>query len=220
MKIYRIPENLQTIIFDIDSTLYTNTAYAFEQVDVQVRHFAELRNITAEKARAMVAGYRKEWASRHNGQKISLGNTFTAFGVTIEDSIEWRKKLLDPAQFLKPDGLLIPVLKKLKEKYRLICVTNNPILPARKTLEAIGIADIIPDIIGLDTCHKSKPAREPFLLAAKKTDAASENCLSVGDRYDMDISLPLELGMGGILVTGVKDVYALPSILTTRKSTG
>ncbi|MCK9168787.1 MAG: HAD family hydrolase [Treponema sp.] len=215
MKIYRIPENLQTIIFDIDSTLYTNTAYAFEQVDVQVRHFAELRGITADKARAMVTSYRKEWALKHGGQKISLGNTLTAFGVTIEDSIEWRKKLLDPALFLKYDEQLIPVLKALKEKYRLICVTNNPVLPARKTLEAIGIADIIPDIIGLDTCHKSKPAKEPFLLAAKKTDTANENCLSIGDRYDMDISLPLELGMGGILVTGVTDIYTLPSFLST-----
>ena len=38
-------------------------------------------------------------------------------------------------------------------------------LPARKTLEAIGIASLIPDIIGLDTCGKSKPALEPFQLA-------------------------------------------------------
>lgn len=213
MKIYRIPENLRTIIFDIDSTLYTNAAYAFEQVDVQVRHFADLRGISAAEARRMVADYRKKWAAEHNGQKISLGNTLTAFGVSIEDSIEWREKLLEPAQFLARDEKLIPVLETLRRKYALICVTNNPVLPARKTLEAVGIAGIIPDIIGLDTCHKSKPAREPFLHAAEKTGVRSENCLSVGDRYDMDISLPLELGMGGILVTGVADVYGLPALL-------
>jgi HAD superfamily hydrolase (TIGR01549 family) len=213
MKIYRIPEDLKTIIFDIDSTLYTNAVYAFEQVDVQVRYFAKLHNMTPDKARKMVADYRKEWASNHNGRKISLGNTLTAFGVTIEDSIEWRKKLLEPSQFLKRDEQLIPVLTLLKKDYNLICVTNNPLLPAQKTLEAIGIADIIPDIIGLDTCHKSKPAEEPFLLAAEKTNVKPENCLSVGDRYDMDIALPLELGMGGILVAGVADVYTLPGIL-------
>ena len=63
-------------------------------------------------------------------------------------------------------------------------------------------------------CHKSKPAREPFLLAAERTGVLPENCLSIGDRYDMDISLPLELGMGGILVTGVAEVYGLPAVLT------
>jgi ribonucleotide monophosphatase NagD (HAD superfamily) len=34
-------------------------------------------------------------------------------------------------------------------------------------------------------------------------------CVSVGDRYDMDIAIPLSLGMGGILVAGVADVYQL-----------
>jgi phosphoglycolate phosphatase/putative hydrolase of the HAD superfamily len=213
MKICLIPENLKTIIFDIDSTLYTNSAYAFEQVDVQVRHFAALRGITAAEARRLVSDYRRKWSADHEGRKISLGNTLTAFGVTIEDSIEWRRKLLEPALFLKRDERLILVLEALRRKYALICVTNNPLLPARKTLEAIGIADSIPDIIGLDTCHKSKPAEEPFLLAARKTGVQAQNCLSVGDRYDMDISLPLELGMGGILVDGVADVYKLPAIL-------
>jgi HAD superfamily hydrolase (TIGR01549 family) len=213
MKIYRIPEELRTIIFDIDSTLYTNAVYAFEQVDVQIRYFAKLHDMPPGEARRMVADYRKEWALNHNGQKISLGNTLTAFGVKIEDSIEWRKKLLEPSLYLKRDEQLISVLNQLRQKYTLICVTNNPLLPAKKTLEAIGIAAIIPDIIGLDTCHKSKPAKEPFLLAAERMNAKSENCLSIGDRYDMDISLPLELGMGGILVTGVNDVYTIPGIL-------
>lgn len=213
MKIYRIPEDARTIIFDIDSTLYTNAVYAFEQVDVQVRYFAKLNHIPPDKARRMVSEYRKKWALHHNGRKISLGNTLTAFGVTIEDSIDWRKKLLEPSQYLKRDEQLIPVLTLLKKDYNLICVTNNPLLPAQKTLEAVGIADIIPDIIGLDTCHKSKPAEEPFLLAAERTGVKPENCLSIGDRYDMDISLPLELGMGGILVSGVADVYTLPEIL-------
>ena len=46
MKIYKIPEKLETIIFDIDSTLYTNAAYAFEQVDCQVREYARITGMT------------------------------------------------------------------------------------------------------------------------------------------------------------------------------
>lgn len=213
MQIYRIPGHLSTIIFDIDSTLYTNQAYAVEQVDVQIRHFADLRGISADEARRMVGDYRRKWSAEHNGQKVSLGNTLTAFGVTIQDSIHWRQDLLEPSLYLKKDETLISVLILLKKKYKLICVTNNPVLPARKTLEAIGIDKIIPDIIGLDTCCKSKPAREPFLAACKSTQTPPEQCLSVGDRYDMDISLPLEMKMGAILVDGVIDVYKLPEII-------
>ena len=101
----------------------------------------------------------------------------------------------------------------MKEKYKLICVTNNPVLPARKTLDAIGVSEFFPDLVGLDTCFKSKPALEPFLKACEITKTEPENCLAVGDRYDMDVSLPLEMGMGGILVTGVEEVYLIPDTL-------
>lgn len=213
MKIYKIPEKLETIIFDIDSTLYTCAAYAFEQVDCQVREFARIRGISADEGRKMVSDYRKKYALENNGKKISLGNTLLSFGIPIEQSVEWRKSLLEPKDFLQTDSALRTALLKLHEKYKLICVTNNPVLPARKTLEAVGVSDLFTDIVGLDTCFKSKPAVEPFQKACEITSSAAENCLSVGDRYDMDIGLPLEMGMGGILVSGVEEVYQLPEIL-------
>ena len=211
MKIYKIPDDLRAFIFDIDSTLYTNQAYAFEQVDCQVRQFAKERGITADEARRMVADDRKKFAAEHNGSKVSLGNTLLAFGVPIEQSVQWRRELLEPADFLGRDEQLIETLKILQSKYKLICVTNNPVLPARKTLEAIGVSEFFPDIVGLDTCLKSKPALEPFQTAVERLGEGikAENCLAVGDRYDMDIALPLEMGMGGILVSGVEEVYQI-----------
>lgn len=210
MKIYKIPEKLETIIFDIDSTLYTNAAYAFEQVDCQVREYARITGMTADEAREKVLAYRKNFAAKNDGKKVSLGNTLLSFGIPIEQSVEWRKTLLEPKNFLGRDEKLIEKLTDLQKKYKLICVTNNPVLPARKTLEAIGVSGFFPDIVGLDTCFKSKPALEPFQKACQITETAPENCLAIGDRYDMDIALPLEMGMGGILVTGVEEVYNLP----------
>ncbi len=212
MTIYKIPANLRAFIFDIDSTLYTNPSYAFEQVDCQVRQFAKERGITADEARRMVADYRKKFAAEHEGIKVSLGNTLLAFGVPIAQSVEWRRQLLEPADFLGRDEKLIETLKILQSKYQLICVTNNPVLPARKTLDAIGVSDFFPEIVGLDTCFKSKPALEPFETAVQRlgNDIKAQNCLAVGDRYDMDIKLPLEMGMGGILVSGVEEVYQIP----------
>lgn len=212
MKIYKIPASLKAFIFDIDSTLYTNQAYAFEQVDCQVRQFAKDRGISADEARRMVADYRKKFAAEHQGSKVSLGNTLLAFGVPIEQSVQWRRELLEPADFLSRDDKLIKTLQLLKSKYELICVTNNPILPARKTLEVLGVSVFFPEIVGLDTCFKSKPALEPFQTAVKrlKNGIKAENCLAVGDRYDMDIALPLKMGMGGILVNGVEEVYQIP----------
>lgn len=213
MKIHKIPQTIQTLIFDIDSTLYTNSAYAYEQVDCQVREFAKLKKLTSDEARKLVFDFRKKFAEENGGKKISLGNLLTNFGIPIEQSVKWRNDLMRPENFLVRDEKLICELQILSKKNKLICVTNNPVKPARKTLEVIGISDFFEHIVGLDTCYKSKPAREPFEKALELTKTTAENAVAIGDRYDLDIELPLRMGMGGIEVSGVEDVYDLNKIL-------
>lgn len=213
MKVYSIPKPLRTIIFDIDGTLYTSAAYVFEQVDAQVRHLAHIRGRPEDEVRKEIFEFRKRWASEHQGRKISLGNTLISFGISIEESIRWRETLLSPENYLKEDPRLAEVLDELAQDYRLICVTNNPVAAARRTLDVLGVSSRLPDIIGLDTCMKSKPDAEMLHLAAEMTGAVVEECLSVGDRYDIDLALPLQMGMGAILVSGVEEVYSLPEIL-------
>ncbi len=219
MHKYFIPQKISVLIFDIDSTLYTNTEYAHEQIDCQIRQFAALRGISAEQARTMVSDFRKKWADEHEGKKISLGNLLTNFGISIEQSIEWRKTLIEPAKYLGEDKELQKSLADLSKDYCLICVTNNPLLPAHKTLDALGVSEYITDVIGLDTTYKSKPDKEIFNLALEKASSAlkrkltPEECVSIGDRYDIDLALPLEMGMGAVLVDTVKDVYRLREVL-------
>lgn len=212
-RFYSVPSGLKAIIFDIDSTLYTNAEYAFEQVDCQVRRFASLCGITNDQARKMVADYRKKYAKENGGKKVSLSNTLLSFGVSIEQSVQWRRELIEPADFLGADKRLQEALTALGRRYKLLCVTNNPVLPAQKTLDALGVADLIEVLVGLDTCNLSKPAKEPFILAAKKAGTDPASIVSVGDRYDLDLAPAFELGMGGILVRGVADVYRLPDLL-------
>ena len=200
MKIHKIPQTIQTLIFDIDSTLYTNSAYAYEQVDCQVREFAKLKNLTSDEARKLVFDFRKKFAEENGGKKISLGNLLTNFGIPIEQSVKWRNDLMRPEDFLVQDEKLINELQILSKKYKLICVTNNPVKPARKTLEVIGISDFFEHIVGLDTCYKSKPAREPFEKALELTKTTVENAVAICYRFDLDVQLPLQMGMGGIVV--------------------
>lgn len=209
MTVYNLPKQIRAIIFDIDSTLYTCQAYAFEQIDCQVREYAKLRGITADEARKLVAEYRKKYAAEHDGKKISLGNTLVSFGIPIEQSVAWRNQLMEPERFLHYDEKLVAALEELQKKVKMICVTNNPVLPARKTLEVIGVSAFFPKIVGLDTCYKSKPAIEPFQTALEWLNVDANECIAVGDRYDLDIALPLEMGMGGVLVSGVEEVYQI-----------
>lgn len=209
MKCFHLPEKITALIFDIDNTLYANEAYAFEQVDVQVREFARLRGITADEARRMVADKRKEWAASHDGAQITLANIMLSFNIPVSQSIAWRSELIKPEAFLKNDERLIAVMKILSEKYALIAVTNNPVKTGRRNLQALGVEQFFKDVVGLDTCGISKPAQEPFLKAVELLGVPAATCVSIGDRYAVDIATPLELGMGGILVTGPDELIPL-----------
>ena len=206
MEKFNLPQNPTTLIFDIDGTLYTSAEFVQEQIDVQVRHWADINGMSHEDARKKIADFRKKYAAENDGKKISLGNVFLNFGVDIDTSIRWRIELLKPENFLKPNEELKTALEKASEKFTLIAVTNNPVEAARKTLAALGLDKIIPEIIGLDTCRKSKPAKEILDIALERTGAKAEECISIGDRYDIDLSLPVKMGMGGVLVNGADEV--------------
>jgi phosphoglycolate phosphatase/putative hydrolase of the HAD superfamily len=215
-KIYNLPEKIKTIIFDIDGTLYTSPEYVFEQIDCQIRYYAEINKIKYEEALKLINDYREEYSIKNNGKKISLGNTLTAFGISIQESILWRNKLMFPENFLNQNDKLKGEIQKLKEKYKLVCVTNNPKEVAFKTLKAIGLEKLIPDIIALDSFLESKPSQKMLNHALEITNSIPEECISIGDRFDIDLALPLEMKMGAVLVNGDEDLIEFLKILNDK----
>lgn len=216
MTLYAIPKTVEAVIFDVDSTLYTCPAYADGQIRGQIERLAEVRGVSFESMEKEIAGRRARWAAEHDGQSISLGNVFLEYGISIEESVRWREELIRPEAYLRPDPRLREALIAVKERARIGVVTNNPEKTGRRTLAALGVEDLFETVVGLDVCGVSKPHRAPFLRAAADLGAIPERCVSVGDRYDIDIALPLELGMGGALVDGAEDVCLLPEILFSR----
>ena len=53
-------------------------------------------------------------------------------------------------------------------------------------------------------------------MALEKTKSLPQQTVSIGDRYTIDIELPVKMGMGGILVSGVEEVYDIPRILLPK----
>jgi len=213
MKIFRLPVQCAAILFDLDSTLYTNSEYARLQIDLPIERLARLRGVALSEMREEINRFRENWAREHGGAQISLGNVLAAFGISIEETIKWREELDEPERYLAADEQLRRALEQLESRFALAVVTNSPVSIAARTLAALGVRDLFKVTVGLDTCHVSKPHEQPLLRAAALCGTGPESCVSVGDRYDIDIALPLKLGMGGILVDGVSDVYTLPEVL-------
>jgi phosphoglycolate phosphatase/putative hydrolase of the HAD superfamily len=218
MKVYNLPAKCAAVLFDMDSTLYSNPEYARSQIDLPIQRLAIMRGISFSQMNERITQYRADWAKEHNGQEISLGNIFEVFGISVSENVKWREELYRPEQYLSRDSRLRSALERINSASAIGVVTNSPVSIAKRTLSALGVEDLflagtVVRIIGLDTCGVSKPHEAPFMRAADLCGASPESCVAVGDRYDIDIALPLELGMGGILVDGVEDVYKLPELL-------
>jgi phosphoglycolate phosphatase/putative hydrolase of the HAD superfamily len=210
VKIYRTLEKVSALIFDLDSTLYTNDAYIRFQLESPVRRLAEIRGMSPGELQGEIDEYRKNYARDHGGAQVSLGNIFKClFNIGMEETIRWREELYEPEDFLSPDPRLRETLLGFRNKYALAVYTNNPVLVARKTLTVLGVEDLFQVITGLDTCMVSKPNEISLRKTAALLGFPPEECVAVGDRYDIDLALPLKLGMGGILVDGVEDIYCL-----------
>lgn len=95
----------------------------------------------------------------------------------------------------------------------MVLLTNNPTSIGRRSLQTLGLEDCFDGVVGLETTFKSKPSPEPFREALGVLGLKATETVSIGDRYPVDIEIPLSLGMGGILVEGVDDTRRLDQIL-------
>ena len=217
MKIYHMPPCILALAFDMDLTLYSDAGYAQFQIDSLIEKMGDRLGFGFEEMKMKVDEERRIWAASHGGKKPSLTNVMAGFGISMEDNIRWREESYDPGKFLKEDKRLRQTLKELSGVYKVGVVTNNPVLIARKTLAALGVEESFPILVGLDTCYATKPDQKPFIKFSELSGCPLESCISIGDRYDIDLDLPLEMGMGAILVDGVEDVYRLPELLLNNR---
>jgi phosphoglycolate phosphatase/putative hydrolase of the HAD superfamily len=220
MKVYHLPAEIRALIFDMDLTLYTDHEYAQYQIDSLVRRLGEIKNRSFDEMKSAVDETSRTRTLSNNGKKPNFSSILNSYGVSTEEIVLWRNEILEPEHFIKEDLRLKETLEKLSGNYFLGLVTNNPVLVALKTITALGVAEYFPIIVGLDTCMISKPDEKPFLKFLELSKTASETCVSIGDRFDVDLDIPLKMGMGAILVDGVEDVYELPGIFLKGENYG
>ncbi|MEX2442672.1 MAG: HAD family hydrolase [Alkalispirochaeta sp.] len=212
MKQHLRAGSFRAILFDIDNTLYRDDRYAQWQIDVLIEYFARYRQLDLATAHRMIDGTREVITTR-TGRRPSLGNTMEELGISISLGVDWRRELVDPHRFLNPDPELAILLQTLSARYRLAALTNNPADVGWASLDALGIAEQFPLVVGLDTTWHSKPDWEPFEAALAAVECSAEETLMVGDRFDVDVAPLLDHGGSGIIVECREDVFLIPVIL-------
>jgi len=90
---------------------------------------------------------------------------------------------------------------------------GDPADVAERTLDVLGVRSLFPRVIGLDEAGHSKPHPAAFDIAYGVLGRDPSQVVAVGDRYAVDLEVPLSRGSGGVLVESMDDVYALPLVL-------
>lgn len=202
----------QGLIFDIDLTLYDNRHYYdLQELLITDRLATSLRRPKKEVMSA-VRQHRDE-AHRRTGKRPPLGVALQEkYGITMTELVSWREELFNPEHHLHHDSRLESTIRQLHHHFKLAAVTNNPTTIARRTLATLGVAEYFHPVIGVDITFESKPTMAPFTLALRELDLLPQQAVSIGDRYEVDLELPIRHGMGGILIESLDDIYRLPEI--------
>ncbi len=213
MKLYNLPEITKSLVFDIDLTLYHSETYHRSQRQLLMERLATHLGRSVQEAEHQLRAIRADFAHDNEGRQLSTGNTFRRLGVSIATSIKWREELYKPEDYLNSDPELDHVLTQLLAPFRLAAVTNNPTSIGERTLSALVVRRHFDPVFGLDRFGESKPTMTPFRMVSAQHGVPLSEMISIGDRLAVDIELPVQQGMGGILVDGVHDVYRLLSVL-------
>lgn len=212
MKRYGGLPGASGLLFDIDGTLYDEPAYLASHKQSLTERLAMELGRSYDEVRHEVREVQDRLAAE-SGRRPSLANTFLEFGVSMEQNVAWRSRLLKPERYLGHDPQLAETLSALQRQFALAALTNNPADIARRTLEILGVGAFFPAIVALDDTLVSKPDLEPFRAGLAALELPAREVIMIGDRYDVDIAPALELGLSGVLVDGVEDVYALREVL-------
>ena len=120
----------------------------------------------------------------------------------VDEFFNMYNKLITPVS----DGV-IETLEYLKDKYELVALSNWFTDSQKERLKCAGIYRYFDDVYGTDIVPM-KPLKESFLSILGNNKI--EECLMVGDNFDVDIKTPLEIGMNVYYLTDKESNY--PSI--------
>jgi phosphoglycolate phosphatase len=88
------------------------------------------------------------------------------------------RRLLD---YTRPYGGIEDVVRTARERARVVVLTNKPLVPSARILEALGMRELFDDVVGGDNALGRKP--EPAALQALMRDSGADRTttLMVGD---------------------------------------
>lgn len=202
---------IHTIIFDLDGTLYSHEGFAGEIHGAACRYLGRLKGISPETA-AMLIRETRDFISSDRGRETTLTSVLQELG---GDPAQFHRDValeVSPELFLARDDRVVNLVSTLANRLDLYIYTNNNRPLTDRILNILGISGKFRGIFTIEDFWKPKPDGEILRQILERIGRLPEECLFVGDRYDVDLRIPAESGCAVFLVTGVMDLLNLARI--------
>ncbi|HXE97397.1 MAG TPA: HAD family hydrolase [Dongiaceae bacterium] len=210
---------IRGIVFDLDGTLYVSDRFAAEIQAAAAAYIAGLKGISHEEAELLVAATRQR-LTEESGTVHTLSAVCGELGGSVQELHRLFESTLRPEAHLVRDERVIRLLERLAGRFSLYIYTNNNRVLTARILSYLGLGGTMRGIFTIDDAWRGKPDEEMVKRVLEAIGLAPNEALFVGDRYDVDLRLPEQLGCPVYLSQNPEQLLRLENLLITTSLSG
>jgi putative hydrolase of the HAD superfamily len=205
-------QHLSTLIFDLDGTLYVNRELGQEIHLAACRYMAGVLAVDVTEADRLLREAKRR-LSDESGWDSSLSAACLALGGDMVELHRHFAQEIDPEPFLNRDERVVRLLESLAVSYGLYIYTNNNRPLAGRIMGALGIAGYFRRAFTIEDGWRPKPDLPTLDQIYATIGSEPAHCLFIGDRYDIDLRLPQQMGSSVYLSTTLDDLLSLETFI-------
>ena len=205
--------DLRAIVFDLDGTLYVSNDLGREINLAASRYVAELKRIDLVGAAALIRATKK-MLSAASGADTTLTMAIIELGGDVRELHRRFSTEIEPERYLKRDERVVELLRLLGESFELAIYTNNNVLLTTRIMKSLGVGGMFNHVFTIEDSWRPKPNREALAEILQRIGREPEECLFIGDRYDIDLRLPAEMGCAVFLVNNTEELLSLCKLMS------
>ena len=158
---------MTVLAFDVNETLLDLRALdapftaAFGDASLRPQWFALMLQMS------FVGGLTGTYVDFGSAQRSALAVLSARQRVTLSD--DRSAAILDGMKTLPPHPEVRAAMERLRERFRLVALTNSPAAVAEEQMRNSGLRDLLEDVYSADAVKRLKPAPEPYRMVAERT---------------------------------------------------
>lgn len=208
---------IKGIVFDLDGTLYVCDRFAAGIQSASAVYIAGVRGINHMEAEQLIAETRKRLAEE-SGMVQTISVVCTELGGSVQELHRFFESTLRPEAYLVRDERVIHLLERLAEQFPLYIYTNNNRILTTRIMNFLGVEHVVKGVFTIDDTWVGKPDEGMVKKVLENIGLSPDETLFVGDRFDIDLRVPEQLGCPVYLSQTLEQLLRLDNLLATNPS--